>query len=80
VSILLTGIAQLATQSGQLGEIDDGALVIDGASIAWVGRAADAPTQTRGFTSVDVPCFPASSTRTHTSSSPASAARSSLRE
>ena len=40
---LLTGIGQLATQDPDLGELADAALVIDGARIAWVGAAAQAP-------------------------------------
>ncbi|MDN3497173.1 imidazolonepropionase [Planococcus sp. APC 4015] len=44
---LLTGISELTTndpdRGGLLGRIADAAVVLDGDSIAWVGRAADAP-------------------------------------
>jgi imidazolonepropionase len=40
---LLHNIGLLATQDDELGEIIDAALVLDGSSIAWVGRASDAP-------------------------------------
>src|SRR5207244_11248612 len=43
VTTLLTGIAELATQHDELGEIRDAAIVIDGERIAWVGHAASAP-------------------------------------
>jgi len=46
VTTLLTGISLLATQDddvGHLGEINGGALVLDGERIAWVGRAGNAP-------------------------------------
>jgi len=46
VTTLLTGIGLLASQDdevGERGEIAGAALVLDGDSIAWVGRAADAP-------------------------------------
>jgi imidazolonepropionase len=39
----LTGIALLATQDCALGEITDAAVVIEGASIVWVGPAAAVP-------------------------------------
>ncbi|MEP7180178.1 MAG: amidohydrolase family protein, partial [Pseudonocardiales bacterium] len=39
----LTGIGLLATQDSALGEIADAAVVVDGASIVWVGSAACAP-------------------------------------
>jgi imidazolonepropionase len=47
MTTLLTGIAQLATQDDELGEIEDAALVIDGERIAWIGRAVDAPDADR---------------------------------
>lgn len=46
MTTLLTGIGLLASQDdeiGERGEIAGAALVLDGDSIAWVGRAADAP-------------------------------------
>ena len=50
-STLITGIAELVTNDpeaaqdgrGLLGAIEDAALVVEGAHVAWVGRAADAP-------------------------------------
>jgi imidazolonepropionase len=39
----LTGIGLLATQDPALGEISDAAVVIDGASIVWVGPSASVP-------------------------------------
>jgi imidazolonepropionase len=42
-STLVTGISVLATQDDALGEIDGAAFVVEDESIAWVGRAADAP-------------------------------------
>jgi imidazolonepropionase len=39
----LTGIGLLATQAAASGEIADAAVVIDGASIVWVGPAASVP-------------------------------------
>ncbi|GAB3942922.1 imidazolonepropionase [Corynebacterium tapiri] len=41
MTTLLTGISQLHTVS-EAGVIEDAAVVIDGSTIAWVGRAADA--------------------------------------
>jgi imidazolonepropionase len=43
VTTLLTRIGLLATQDPELDEIAEAALVIDGSTVAWVGRAADAP-------------------------------------
>ncbi|SOD71105.1 imidazolonepropionase [Jatrophihabitans sp. GAS493] len=43
MSILLTGIAQVATQDAELGELADAALVLDGETIVWVGSAGQAP-------------------------------------
>lgn len=47
MSILLTNIGELVTNAPDaedpLGAIQDAALVIDGAQVAWVGPAADAP-------------------------------------
>jgi imidazolonepropionase len=40
---LLTGITQLATQSEELGELTQAALVLDDEQILWVGRAENAP-------------------------------------
>jgi imidazolonepropionase len=42
-STVLTGIALLATQDDELGEIPGAALVIDDGHIAWIGPAANAP-------------------------------------
>jgi imidazolonepropionase len=46
-STLLTGIGELVTndpvRDGLLGTVADAALVIDGSTVAWTGRAADAP-------------------------------------
>ena len=46
-STLLTGIGELVTndpaRDGLLGAVADAALVIDGGTVAWTGRAADAP-------------------------------------
>lgn len=43
MTTLLTGIGQLATQHAELGELAGAAVLLDGAHIAWVGAAADAP-------------------------------------
>jgi imidazolonepropionase len=47
VSTLLTGIGELVTndpsRDGLLGAIGDAAVVLEGAHVAWVGAAADAP-------------------------------------
>jgi imidazolonepropionase len=43
VSLLLTGISELATQDDHVGDLPDAAVVIDEQLIAWVGPAADAP-------------------------------------
>jgi imidazolonepropionase len=47
MSVLLTHIGELVTNDPQssdlLGAIEDAALVVDGSTVAWVGRAADAP-------------------------------------
>jgi imidazolonepropionase len=40
---LLDGIGLLATQDATLGEIHDGAVVVEGDAIAWVGSASSAP-------------------------------------
>jgi imidazolonepropionase len=40
---LLTGIGQLATQSDELGEIDNAAVHVEAGLIAWVGSARRAP-------------------------------------
>lgn len=42
-SALLVDVGLLATQDAELGEIRDAAIVVDGATIAWVGPAAAAP-------------------------------------
>jgi len=46
-STLLTNIGELTTNDPEaddlLGLIEDAALVVDGSTVAWVGRAADAP-------------------------------------
>ncbi len=41
---LLTGIGLLATQDPELGEIENAALVLDEARVAWVGSARQAPS------------------------------------
>jgi imidazolonepropionase len=43
MATLLDGIGLLATQDPALGEISDAALIVDGESVVWVGRSADAP-------------------------------------
>jgi imidazolonepropionase len=48
MTMLVTGIAELVTNdeshgNGPLGLIADAALVVDGGTVAWVGRAVDAP-------------------------------------
>ena len=43
MTTLITGIALLATQHPEHGEIADAAIVLDGAHIAWVGAATSAP-------------------------------------
>jgi imidazolonepropionase len=43
VTTLVSGIGLLATQDAELGEIDAAAFVIDGAHVAWIGRASAAP-------------------------------------
>jgi imidazolonepropionase len=43
VTTLITGIALLATQHPELGEIADAAVILDGEHIAWVGAATRAP-------------------------------------
>ncbi|SDI85413.1 imidazolonepropionase [Frankineae bacterium MT45] len=43
MSTLLTGIAQLATQDPEVGELTDAAVVVEGGVIAWVGAAAQGP-------------------------------------
>jgi imidazolonepropionase len=40
---LITGVALLATQTAQWGELTDAALVIEGTTVAWVGAEQDAP-------------------------------------
>ena len=40
---LLTGIGQLATQSDELGEIENAAVLVEAGLIAWVGSARRAP-------------------------------------
>ncbi len=46
-STLLTNIGELTTNDPEaddlLGLVEDAALVVDGSTVAWVGRAADAP-------------------------------------
>ena len=42
-STLLTGIAVLATQDDELGELTDAALAMEGDTVAWVGGRAAAP-------------------------------------
>ena len=45
---VLTGIALLATQDDELGEMTDAALVLDGDRIAWVGRGRRRPGRRSG--------------------------------
>jgi imidazolonepropionase len=43
VAVVITGIAELTTNDGELGKLRDAAIVVDGDQVAWVGAAADAP-------------------------------------
>ncbi len=43
MSLLLTGIGELTTNTDELGSLTDAALVIDGTHVAWVGPASAAP-------------------------------------
>jgi imidazolonepropionase len=43
MSLLLTGIGELTTNSDELGTLSDAALVIEGARVAWIGPASSAP-------------------------------------
>jgi imidazolonepropionase len=43
MSLLLTGIGELTTNSDEIGTLTDAALVVDGTHIAWIGPAAAAP-------------------------------------
>lgn len=43
MTVLLTGIGLLATQTLELGELTNAAMIIDGNHIAWIGTAAQAP-------------------------------------
>ncbi len=43
MTVLLTGIGELATQDDDLGELSDAAIVLDENTVAWVGPAAHAP-------------------------------------
>lgn len=43
MATLITGIGELTTNDDAMGRLQHAALVIDGAAIAWVGEAADAP-------------------------------------
>ena len=42
-AVVITGIAELTTNDGELGKLTDAAIVLDGDRVAWVGPAADAP-------------------------------------
>ena len=81
MAVLITNIGELVTndpeREGPLGLVTDAALVVDGATVAWVGAAADAPAADERSTPAAAPCCPGSSTATATWSSPATARRSS---
>ena len=43
MAVLITGIGELTTNDPELGRLTDAALVLDGAEVAWVGPASQAP-------------------------------------
>src|SRR2546423_14048457 len=43
MSVLLTGIGELTTNTDEQGTITDAALVMEGSRIAWMGQASAAP-------------------------------------
>jgi imidazolonepropionase len=47
VSVVVTGIGELATQDPELGTLTGAAVVVDGGAVAWVGPAERAPAADR---------------------------------
>ncbi|MBB4685897.1 imidazolonepropionase [Amycolatopsis jiangsuensis] len=43
MAVLITGIGELTTNDPEAGKLHDGALVLDGGTVAWVGPAGQAP-------------------------------------
>ncbi|MBV9594963.1 MAG: imidazolonepropionase [Actinobacteria bacterium] len=43
MTVLVTGIGEMATQDDELGELSDAAMIVDGSAIGWIGSRRDAP-------------------------------------